>query len=449
MVLEWEAAIKANTLLTPLLHYGSSYFDYQAWGSMKAPDKFPWRHVIITTKHTFMTRWNGAGRFWNTYRRPRFHRVVLDEGHRFRSSGHRLGTHYDLSTERDSKVHGDSNIIWAETLEKLRPEAKWMLTATPLVNSLVDLRWVCRFLERPEWLEQNLPPDTFVNQHDLHGIWFADPNRVSPAGNAPNMVLTPTSDLFRCYAKYGSMAHCTTLAWDCCIGSDMDSVGLRRWQAESLSGVEREDKLQSAAAAVERCGNNSRAILKTLMLRRSMTSRIPFKTGAPIIDIPVMKTVTTRLRFAADGSKDIYVMLVNNYASLREKFGTKAPGSAAVHRFSPRWRFIRLVSLSPLLAYASFSKDFSYESLYPRDEVVGFDRKKLEWLVSGFLKISKTQSPLFKEAGMSNEDFLHAMEFGSPKLGRVGDQLRSLVREKKKVILWVYWPLSQWLLQQV
>jgi hypothetical protein len=51
---------------------------------------------------------------------------------------------------------------------------------------------------------------------------------------------------------------------------------------------------------------------------------------------------------------------------------------------------------------------------------------------------------------MRDEDIVRAMEFGSLKLGQIGDRLHALVTlGGKKVILWVYWPLTPWLVQEV
>lgn len=106
------------------------------------------------------------------------------------------------------------------------------------------------------------------------------------------------------------------------------------------------------------------------MLRHSMVSRIPFQTRKPIIDIPVMRVVTTRLEFEDDGSKGLYTFLINNYTAMRGSFGRPSIEAdspctpVSVQKFSPHWRYIRLVSLSPLLAYASFAKEFSFPELF-------------------------------------------------------------------------------------
>ena len=103
-----------------------------------------------------------------------------------------------------------------------------------------------------------------------------------------------------------------------------------------------------------------------------MVSIVPFRVGNPIIDIPVMRTVTTQLQFANDGSKNLYTLLINEYSKMQAAFVMQAhegwlapiPG----HKFGPHWRYIRLVSFSPLLAYASFAEEFSTENLFSSDQ---------------------------------------------------------------------------------
>src|SRR6266566_5924381 len=90
MVSEWQEAIRSNTLLTPILHYGTSFFDRRAWDKINSARNYPWRHVIITTKETLSKRWDRADyrgqMFWGTGQFT-LERLVLDEAHRFRTAG--------------------------------------------------------------------------------------------------------------------------------------------------------------------------------------------------------------------------------------------------------------------------------------------------------------------------------------------------------------------------
>ena len=96
-----------------------------------------------------------------------------------------------------------------------------MLTATPLVNNLRDLRWVVRFLEREEWLELSLPPDTFVDRDDLedyHEMQRLDPMDsptplLNVPGTHPNAVWADNAAPFEDGPATESFVHCTTKAW--------------------------------------------------------------------------------------------------------------------------------------------------------------------------------------------------------------------------------------------
>jgi len=204
MVSEWQEAIRSNTLLTPILHYGTSFFDRRAWDKINSARNYPWRHVIITTKETLSKRWDRADyrgqKFWGTGQFT-LERLVLDEAHRFRTAGAFHGP--TLNPQTGVVTRNDPNSamsIWAKRLDALEPESKWMLTATPLVSNLSDLRWVCRFLQRSEWLSENLPPNTFAHKDDVElGLRQANPGEASEDGNGPKAIFTSIADPFRDY----------------------------------------------------------------------------------------------------------------------------------------------------------------------------------------------------------------------------------------------------------
>lgn len=439
MITEWREAILANSTLTPILHYGTNFFDQSAWDEIKFASKYPWRHVIITTKETLIHRWD---KFWGNDLFP-LRRLVLDEGHRLRSSG--------AANKPSTNSLPSAATILALRLESLNPALKWILSATPLVNSLTDLRWVCRFLERPVWYSRNLPPGTFVNKFEY------SEGTHNPNGNVDGLhfesIFLDTADPFRLHDEYGSYVHCTTMAWDKFIAHRLNqSSEIQSRQKERRLTEREQERLKSSQQVA---GRHAEEIMRTLMLRRSMVSRIPFETGEPIVNIPVMNVVTTRLGFAGDGSKDLYSFLIDNYSALRSNFSGPTRVDTPGHKFSPRWRYIRLVSLSPLLASASFNTSFSVPDLFEPakiDKGMPF-REKVKGLLTRFNKRFPEwggefyRSPISE---MSDSALVNAMEFGSPKLGQIRNRLREIVTEKKeKVILWVYWPLSQWFVQVV
>lgn len=458
MIAEWEEAIKSNTELTPIRHYGESFFDRTAFNKIQESGR-PWRHVIITTKETLMKRWFRSDitgqRFWGAGV-VRFQPLVVDEAHRFRSSGVSVGQNINPQTGSTYRVDANSAAInLAKHLDCLNPEKKWMLTATPMVNSLADLRWVCRFLERPEWLSQNLPQDTFVDRDDLEcGLWEAGVSGSSADGTHPKSMFTPVANPFNNPEYHGSYVHCTTIAWDRFVSHHLgSSIKLQFQQRERILTA---GEIQNMSNSQRISGSYAKEILRTLILRRSMVSRIPFENGTPIIDIPVMRTTTTRLKFANDGSKSLYTFLVDNYHEMRKSSSPASQQtSTGGHRFSPRWRYIRLVSLSPLLAYASFADDYSTTKLFEEKVVDNGNphRMMVKTLLSKFHgEFPDEGLDYYKQtiADMTDDDLTLAMEFSSPKLGWIKNRLQQLVMVgKKKVILWVYWPLSQWLVREV
>src|SRR3977135_1280463 len=126
------------------------------------------------------------------------------------------------------------------------------------------------------------------------------------------------------------------------------------------------------------------------MLRRGMVSRIPFGNPTPIIDIPQMSIASHLLKFGSRGSMELYRKLVNQpYDSLRaritgKQIGPDSPGSV----FGPRWRYIRLVSLSPLLRPVSLFQTWIPTYLWKQVANTGDDGNpnlpKLRELVNTF-----------------------------------------------------------------
>ena len=205
-------------------------------------------------------------------------------------------------------------------------------------------------------------------------------------------------------------------------------------------------------------------ILKTLMLRRSMISRIPFRTGPPIINIPPMEIKTTRLTFADDNTRALYRTMVDKYKQLKSVFQDcddgidledipEANWGVKALKFGPRWRYIRLISLSPMLGPASFQSSFRGATLWttPSKELLcTMARLFLEWLPRQFRNNPYLPKSTRYLRELTDTEWLNVLEWGAPKLGHLRDQLRNLVEEQeKKVILWVYWPLSQWLVLMV
>lgn len=185
------------------------------WNKIKSASKYPWRYVIITTKETLLKRWSKpdtmGNQFWGTNSLP-LERLVLDEGHRFRTSGILCGSNFNPWTGVTTKTNSTTPaIVLAKHLDSLTPSAKWILSATPLVNCLSDFQWVCWFLQWLEWYSENLLPDTFGDKDDVEtGLWEPNNTRPSEDGNHANSIFTRYANPFADYALYSSSVHCTT-----------------------------------------------------------------------------------------------------------------------------------------------------------------------------------------------------------------------------------------------
>jgi hypothetical protein len=100
-----------------------------------------------------------------------------------------------------------------------------MLTAIPLVCNISDLQWVCRFLQRPQWLLENLRTNTFTHKDDVAlGMWHSIAGQASEDSLESKGIFTPVTDHFRNYQEYGSYFHYTTKAWKIYIMLDLNNV---------------------------------------------------------------------------------------------------------------------------------------------------------------------------------------------------------------------------------
>ena len=473
MVSEWLDAVSHFTSLVPFAHYSGS--DYNQWTRASIEGTgCPWRHVIVTTLETFQSRFDHTRDrtgFWE--QAGLFRRVILDEAHRLRTSGRQLGTNISQTGKSIGVGYFDASEKTARSLLRLKPEFKWMLTATPLVNNLRDLRWVVRFLEREEWLELSLPPDTFVDRDDLedyHELQRLDPMD-SPAplpnvpGTHPNAVWADNAAPFEDGPAAESFVHCTTKAWAHGMTLPLDRIAKLTARSLTQRGISTAEK-QELQRQQLLAGGRAFAILVSLMLRRGMASRIPFDNPRPIIDIPPMVMHTQRIRFA--NGKELFLKLVDtSYPQMIGRITGSPPAPVNPGRqqkpdsFGPRWRFIRLVALSPLLAFAAPREDI-VQHLWKGSKANGTEANKenlrqlIQWFRSAFPLENttcgaKTAIPTTTEIpNMDTHAYVRAMEYGAPKLAWLRRYLKRVVGQgKQRVILWVYWPLSQWYIQEV
>jgi hypothetical protein len=211
MVAEWEAAVTKFTELTPHLHYGTS--SWRRASHRATLHGKPWRIVVISTIETFYQRFNheeaNGSKFWGP---GIFYPVMLDEGHRLRTSGTPIGKFRKVNGTLVKMDSRDYNMHMASCILSLEPQYKWMLTATPLVNGIEDLRWILRFLESSSWLTPQLPPGTFDYTLNIDDDWIADGSNVP--GTEHGAGFTPVADPYKNGPEFESLVQCTTMAWD-------------------------------------------------------------------------------------------------------------------------------------------------------------------------------------------------------------------------------------------
>jgi len=216
-------------------------------------------------------------------------------------------------------------------------------------------RWILRFLEIPEWLNENLPPSTFAKGTDINqGTWTNQtPNT---RGSDPTSDFTPEADPYKRSEDYpDSLVHCTTLAWDQYVDEHVNRHALLSRRAAGNGVPLNESELAEISAAQETCVAYARAMLVRLTLRRCMTSRIPFN-GRPIIPLPPMNITTHRIAQPneTEANGEPLESLILNQRFLNEPYASmmKLVGSSSVKfgnpTFKSRWRLIAMSALSPL-----------------------------------------------------------------------------------------------------
>jgi len=107
------------------------------------------------------------------------------------------------------------NMHVASDLLSLELQYKWMSTATPLVNGIEDLRWILRVVESSSLWTPQLPPDTFDYTLTFDDHWVADGSNMS--GTEHGAGFAQVADPYKKGSEFGSLVHCTTIAWDACM----------------------------------------------------------------------------------------------------------------------------------------------------------------------------------------------------------------------------------------
>ncbi|KAI5806372.1 SNF2 family N-terminal domain-containing protein [Geopyxis carbonaria] len=432
MVIEWTAAIGRDAPGHTVLQLHGDYDLRLSWSKCSAPEHL---RVVVTTVETLKARWKKSRflppkepgkrkappfRLWWEEKgvRPEFSRIVIDEAHRHNGAGARKAT----------SGHKD---FW-RYLQSFEAKTHWFLSATPITTKVEDLRWVCKFLERPEMLRDN-----------ADYVWIdptAADNRLEFVEGSETIVYDP-----EVIAK-GSLVHCTLKAWDRHLQPDADTCSaLQDWikerqiqqpdgpdqDADSDDGLvewqEELDRLQ--AILTDRLGH----FLESVMLRRSMDSRIPFDSDRTILKVPAMEIRTEALPCDAT-DKPIHDTV------FRGHMGNNP------HR---AYRYIRIVAMAPVLGPWSMMDPETHQVLLDTvysswDPDVNEVRKCLKIFLETYRQFAG-HFPSSRVRTMTNNELAVSMAIGSPKLKWLMWHMAKLHQRRpyKKVILWTYWPLSQ------
>lgn len=437
MVIEWTAAIGRDAPGHTVLQHHGDYDLRLSWSKCSAPEHL---RVVVTTVETLKARWKKSrffppkeprkhkappSRLWWEEKgvRPEFSRIVIDEAHRHNGAGARKAT----------SGHKD---FW-RYLQSFEAKTHWFLSATPITTKVEDLRWVCKFLERPEMLRDNAA-----------NVWIdptAADNRLEFVEGSETIVYDP-----EVIAK-GSLVHCTLKAWDRHLQPDADTCSaLQDWikerqiqqpdgpdqDADSDDGLvewqEELDRLQ--AILTDRLGH----FLESVMLRRSMDSRIPFDSDRTILKVPAMEIRTEALPCDAT-DKPIHDTV------FRGHMGNNP------HR---AYRYIRIVAMAPVLGPWSMMDPETHQVLLDTvysswDPDVNEVRKCVKIFLETYPQFAG-HFPSSRVRTMTNNELAVSMAIGSPKLKWLMWHMAKLHQRRpyKKVILWTYWPLSQWFVEQ-
>lgn len=201
-----------------------------------------------------------------------------------------------------------------------------------------------------------MPPDTFVHKKTLELNHWSE-GAENAKGSDETSVFTPLADPYVQAELYPeSMLLCCTLTWDVFVAPHLARISalMRRkgGHGEPITAEEREEmeELQT------KCIKFARSALVKFTLRRTMTSRIPFGIGRPIIEIPVMSIITERVRWMGNDDATVEARALlrqfmdQPYSDLVVCITTKKSYLPQKAAFSLRWRMMSMASFSPLCA---------------------------------------------------------------------------------------------------
>jgi len=183
----------------------------------------------------------------------------------------------------------DYNMYMAFCILSLRPQYKWMLMSTPLVNGMEDLHWILCFLESSSGLTLQLLPDIYDNSLNIDDDCVT--NRSTVSGTEWSVGFMQVADQSKNGPEFESLIYCTTIPSNTyflpCIG---EVENLRR--ATQISDI-----IIRLRCYKETNVMRSVAVLCPLMLPQLLVSHILFENPKPIINIPPMHVTTELVTF--------------------------------------------------------------------------------------------------------------------------------------------------------
>ncbi|KAF8538320.1 hypothetical protein BDD12DRAFT_885405 [Trichophaea hybrida] len=258
------------------------------------------------------------------------------------------------------------------------------------------------------------------------------PNDMNPVpGTEPDAELMKIANPFQRGPRYGSLIYFTTKAWDRYLLHLFESIGSLRRQTSQTQKSRGKRKLFEQAV-----GESSFTILTTLMLRWTMNANWS----------PTLKPQDSITGETADDDRH---PLVPN------------AGKKLIKRFQPRWRFIPIIALAPVLGPATMFPENSRAQMLWESNKSDNGRPNMT-KVAEIIKMFATDFPwqidwipsANQVKNMNHALFEAAMRYGTPKLAWFKNWLRKNMplgknnqNNGKKVILWVFWPITQWLIK--
>ncbi|KAF8535100.1 hypothetical protein BDD12DRAFT_808837 [Trichophaea hybrida] len=249
------------------------------------------------------------------------------------------------------------------------------------------------------------------------------------------------------------------------LGTEPDAEYTKKANPSQQGSRQTQESRTTQKRLEQAVGESSFTKLMTLMLRRTM----------PIINIPRMVVEGQLVTYtAASGGRDFYWKLVDcNYMPLKDSITSETAhddrqplvgndGKKLIKRFQPGWHFIRIVALAPVLGPATMFPETSRAQMLWESHKSDNGRPnmtKVAEIIKMFATTFPGQTDWIPSANqvknMNRARFEAAMWYGAPTLAWLKNWLckniplgKNNQNNGEKVILRVYWPITQWFIKQ-